>query len=183
MKLLVAVIFEGNEYGAGYALRQLDNLNKEYLVDLEEAAIIKRRKDGKVQLHQMVHFSMEGVWEGTSWASFVTLLCVGPLKMDVVGASGCAFGVMMAADNHGIEESFIKGLRDSIKPSSSALLILVNSLTQDKFFEELMNLKGKLQKTFFFKETESIEMVKMIRELSGEIFEPQFNRWESYDRS
>ena len=62
MKLLVAVIFEGNEYGAGYALSQLDNLDKEYLVDLEEAAIIKRRKDGKVELHQMVHFSIEGVW-------------------------------------------------------------------------------------------------------------------------
>ena len=174
MKLLVAVIFEGNEYGAGYALSQLDNLDKEYLVDLEEAAIIKRRKDGKVELHQMVHFSIEGVWEGTSWANFVTLLCVGPLNLDVVGTSGSAFGVMLVAGDHGIEEVFIKGLREGIKPGSSAFLILVSSLTQDRFFEELMNLKGKLQKTFFFKETEALETVDTIRELCGGRFEPQF---------
>jgi len=134
MKLLFAVIFENNEYGAGYALRQLDNLDKEYLVDLEEAAIIKRRKDGKVELHQMVHFSMDGVWEGTSWASFVTLLCVGPLNLDVVGTLGRAIGAMLAAGDHGIEEGFIKGLREGVKPGSSALLILVRSLTQDSFF-------------------------------------------------
>jgi len=180
MKLLVAVIFEGNEYGAGYALHQLDNLDKEYLVDLEEAAIIKRRKDGKVELHQMVHFSIEGVWEGTSWASFVTLLCAGPLKLDVIGASGTAYGLMLSAGVHGIEESFIKGLREGIKPGSSALLILVSSLTQDRFFEELMSLKGQLQKTFFFKETEAIEMVDMVQGLSGEQPKPQFNRWDSY---
>jgi len=45
-----------------------------------------------------------------------------------------------------------------------------------------MNLKGKLQKTFFFKETEAIEAVNMIRELSGELSESPFNRWESYCR-
>jgi len=180
MKILVAVIFEGNEFGAGHALHQLDNLDKENLVDLEEAAIIKRRKDGKVELHQMVHFSMEGVWEGTSWASFVTLLCVGPLNLDVVGSSGRAFGLMLTAGDHGIEGSFIKGLRETLKPGSSALLILVRSLTQDRFFEELMNIKGKLQKTFFFKETEAIGMVNMIRDLSGELFEPHFNRLETY---
>lgn len=61
MKLLMAVIFEGNEYGAGYALHQLDNLDKDCLVDLEEAAIIKRQKDGKVQLHQSIRQMNTGI--------------------------------------------------------------------------------------------------------------------------
>ena len=81
---------------------------------------------------------------------------------------------MLVAGDHGIEEVFIKGLREGIKPGSSAFLILVSSLTQDRFFEELMNLKGKLQKTFFFKETEALETVDTIRELCGGRFEPQF---------
>ena len=180
MKLLMAVLFEGNEYGAGYALHQLDNLEKNYLVDLEEAAIIKRRKDGLVQLHQMVHFSMDGDWEGTSWADFVALLCSGPLKMEAVNVAQNNLGDLLEGADHGIEEVFIKDLKEGIKPGSSVLLILVRSLTQDRFFKELQTLKGRLLKTFFLNEQTTIETVNMIREISGQNLSLYSNRWGFY---
>lgn len=155
MKTLVAVLFEHNEHGAADALNKLNKLEKEYLVDLEDAVIVTRRKDGKIKLQQMVNVTEVGAWEGALWGSFIGLLFTGPLGMIVVGGLGAGFGALVgSADDHGIDDDFIKGLSEGVKPCCSALFILVRSMTQDKVFEELSGLGGKLLKTSLSKETE-----------------------------
>jgi uncharacterized membrane protein len=54
MSTLVAVIFKNDENGATNALTKLRQLEKEYLIDLEDAVIVRRGKDSKIKLEQKV---------------------------------------------------------------------------------------------------------------------------------
>lgn len=155
MNTLVAILFEGNKHGAADALNKLHKLEKEYLIDLEDAVIVQRREDGKIRLKQMVNLTGTGALEGAFWGSFIGLIFTGPLGMLVVGGAGAGFGALAGStSNYGIDDDFVKGLSDGVKPCCSALFLLIKNMTQDKVFEELNGLGGEILKTSLSKEVE-----------------------------
>lgn len=88
MNTLIAIIFKHDENGAENALQKLRQLESEYLIDLEDAVIVHRRKDGKVRLTQSIDLASAGAWEGAFWGSLIGLMFTGPLGWLVVGGLG-----------------------------------------------------------------------------------------------
>lgn len=155
MNTLVAVIFEHDKAGAENALQKLRALEKEYLVDLEDAVIVTRREDGKIQLKQSINLTGIGAWEGAFWGSLIGLIFTGPLGMVLFGGLGAGFGALSGSmDDYGLEDEFVKQLSEEVKPCCSALFVLLRKVTPDKVLDELSGVGGRVIKTSLSKEAE-----------------------------
>ena len=155
MSTLVAVIFNNNENGATNALTKLRKLEKEYLIDLEDAVIVRREKEGKIKLEQSIDMSGNFALRGALWGSLIGLIFAGPLGMMVAGTAGAGFGALKGNyTDFGIDDNFIKDLSNAVEPDSSALFILIRKITADKVLEELNGIGGKIIKTSLSKDEE-----------------------------
>tara|TARA_R110001592_G_scaffold90135_1_gene265179 strand:- start:892 stop:1392 length:501 start_codon:yes stop_codon:yes gene_type:complete len=155
MSTLIAIVFKHDESGAEVALQKLRELENEYLVDLEDAVIARRLKNGEVKLTQSVNLVSSGAWYGAVWGLIIGFLFTGPLGWIVVGGVGAGFGALAGYSNdYGIDDNFIKQLSKDLEPCCSALFILVRQMTEDKVLEELQGVGGTILKTSLSKEME-----------------------------
>ena len=123
----------------------LRKLQKEYLIDLEDAVVAVKDAQGKVKLHQAVNLTAAGAVGGGFWGSLIGLIFLNPLLGAAVGAAaGAASG---ALTDVGINDKFMKDLAAAMKPGSSALFVLVRKATPDKVLAELQGSGGKVLKT------------------------------------
>lgn len=130
----------------------LRKMQKEYLIDLEDAVIAVKKPDGKIKLHQMWDPTTYGAVSGTFWGLLIGALFLSPFFGAAIGAtSGLISG---ALTDVGINDSFMKELSETLKPGSSALFILVRKVTTDKVLEELSGTGGKILKTSLTHEDE-----------------------------
>ena len=155
MNTLIAIIFKHDENGAENALQKLRQLENEYLIDLEDAVIVHRRKDGKVKLTQSIDLTSAGAWEGAFWGSLIGLMFTGPLGWLVVGGLGAGFGALAGStSDYGIDDEFIKDVSKEVEPCCSALFILIRRMTEDKVFDALENIGGTVLRTSLSKDAE-----------------------------
>ena len=100
---------------------ELVKLQHDYLVDLEDAAIIRRDQKGKLHVTTPVHH--QAAWGGLSglfWGTVIGLLFLfplAPLTGVVGGIMGAALG---AAGDLGIKDDFKQRVQDLIQPGTSA---------------------------------------------------------------
>ena len=125
MNTLIALTFKHDEEGAEKALLRLRSMEREYLMDLTDAVVVRRREDGKVKLTQSVNLIGLGVWEGAFWGSVIGLLFTGPLGLLVGGGVGAGFGqvpcrTLLQRDAVGLSASyrFLTAHRHSSSPTS-----------------------------------------------------------------
>lgn len=155
MSTLVAIIFKHDEDGAEKALHKLRRLESEYLIDLEDAVIARRREDGKVKLTQSVNLTSAGAWNGAFWGLLIGFLFTGPLGWLIVGGIGAGFGALAGySTDYGIDDDFIKDLSKELEPCCSALFILIRRMTEDKVLEELQGAGGTIIKTSLSKDAD-----------------------------
>ncbi len=149
MAELVVIGFE-NQQEADRVLTELRRLQKEYLIDLEDAVVAIRQPDGRVQLKQSVNLAGMGAASGGAsgafWGTLLGLLFMAPLAGFVVGGlagagAGALSGSMM---DYGIDDDFAKSVAESLKPDSSALFVLVRKAQPDKVLAELSRFRGKV---------------------------------------
>lgn len=127
-------------------------MQKEYLIDMEDAVIAVKKEDGKIKLHQMWDPTTYGAASGTFWGMLIGALFLSPFFGAAIGAlSG---GISGALTDVGISDSFMKELSQTLKPGSSALFVLVRKVTTDKVLEELQGTGGKVLKTSLNHESE-----------------------------
>ncbi|HID77377.1 MAG TPA: DUF1269 domain-containing protein, partial [Planctomycetaceae bacterium] len=128
-------------------------MQKEYLVDLEDAVVVVKNAEGKLRLHQSVELTSAGAAGGGFWGLLIGLLFGVPL---VGMLSGAAFGALAGRlSDYGIDDNFIKNLSETLKPSTSALFVLVRKATPDKVLEELSKFNGRVLKTSLTAEAEA----------------------------
>ncbi len=127
-------------------------LQKEYLIDLEDAVIAVKKQDGKIKLHQMWDPTSYGAVSGTFWGLLIGALFLSPFFGAVIGAGAGA--ISGALTDVGIDDKFMKELSDTLQPGCSALFILVRKVTTDKVLEELKGMGGKVLKTSLNHENE-----------------------------
>ncbi|MFZ2088120.1 MAG: DUF1269 domain-containing protein [Desulfobaccales bacterium] len=132
---------------------QFLKMQKEYLVDLEDAVIATKDKNGKVKLHQIHSTVKAGAITGGFWGALVGLIFLNPLLGMAVGAAGGAAGG--ALSDVGIKDQFMKDLAADLKPDSSALFVLVRKANPDRVLEELQGTGGKILKTSLSHEDET----------------------------
>lgn len=124
---------------------KLWKMQKDYLVDLEDAVVAVKDEAGKVRLHQAVNVTAAGAVGGGFWGTLIGLLFLNPLLGLAVGAAAGA--VAGALTDVGIDDKFMKELSSAMTPGSSTLFVLVRKATPDKVLDELKGTGGTVLKT------------------------------------
>jgi uncharacterized membrane protein len=149
MAELVVVGFE-SPTEADRALMELARLQKEYLIDLEDAVIAIRQPDGKVNLKQSINLvgvgAASGGMSGALWGSLVGLLFLNPLAgMAVGGLVGAGSGALSGSlIDYGINDDFIRQIGETLQPNTSALFVLVRKAQPEKVMSELSSFRGRV---------------------------------------
>ena len=144
MSTLVVVAYP-SLYKAEEVRLQLLKMQKEYLIDLEDAAIAVKEENGKVKLHQLYSLTAGGAVAGSFWGLLLGLLFLNPLLGVAVGAGAGA--ISGALSDVGVNDKFMKELGDNLQPGHSMLFILFRDITLDKALEELRGTGGTIMKT------------------------------------
>jgi uncharacterized membrane protein len=147
------VIGFDDEFKAEEVRLTLLKLQREYLIDLEDAVVAVKKPDGKVQLRQIHHLTGGGAAAGGFWGLLVRTLFLSPLLGAAVGAAAGAISGALA--DVGIDDAFMRELASTLKPGSSALFVLVRRATPDRVLDELKGFGGKVLRTSLSKEDEA----------------------------
>jgi uncharacterized membrane protein len=124
---------------------KLLRMQREHLIDLEDAVVVTKDTKGKVKLHQAVNLTAAGAVSGGFWGSLIGLIFLNPLLGLAVGATAGA--VSGALSDVGIDDNFMKELAATMTLNSSALFVLVRKATPDKVLDEIKGSGGKIMKT------------------------------------
>ena len=131
----------------------LIKLQKDYLIDLEDAVAAVKDANGKIKLHQAINLTAAGAASGGFWGMLIGMIFLNPLLGLAVGAAaGATSG---ALSDVGINDQFMKDLAATMKPNSSALFVLVRQSTPDKVLEEVKGTGGTILKTSLSHEDEA----------------------------
>ena len=160
MSTLIVLDFDGI-HTADEVLNKVRSLQKEYLVDLEDACVVERDGAGKIHIKQAVNLTAVGATSGGTWGALwgglVGLLFLNPLAGMAVGALvGAGAGAVSGSlADYGIGNEFVKKLGETIPVNSSALFVLVKSVTEDKVLAEIESYKPRILKTSLSNEDEA----------------------------
>lgn len=146
------VIAYGDQFKAEEMRTQLLKLQKEYLIDLEDAVVAVKNDAGKVKLHQIYNLTAAGALSGGFWGTLIGLIFMNPLLGLAAGASAGA--VSGALSDVGINDAFMKDLASTFENGSSLLFVLVRKATPDKVLAEIQGSGGKVIKTSLTHEQE-----------------------------
>ena len=158
MSNLVVIAFD-DEYKAFELRALLAKMQREYLIEMEDAAVVTKEAGGKVKLHQAVNLTAAGAIGGGFWGMLIGMLFLNPLLGAAVGAGAGAISGKLS--DIGINDNFIRELSESLKPGTSALFLLVRKATPDKIVERLQGFGGKVLKTSLSKDKEE-ELQKVL---------------------
>lgn len=144
MSTLVVIGYE-NEAKAQQVRATLLELEREYLIDLEDAVVVVRNEKGKIALKQLNHLTAAGAATGAFWGALLGLLFLMPLVGAAAGAVGGALGG--ALNDVGIDDDFMRALAETLAPGTAALCVLVRSVTADKVIDEIKPYGGTVLET------------------------------------
>jgi len=133
--------------------QELVKLQKDYLIDLEDAVVATKDQRGKIRLNQALHTTAAGAISGGFWGTLIGLIFFNPLLGMAIGAGAGA--ISGALTDLGIDDKFMKELAATMTPGSSALFVLVRRATPDKVLEEIRGTGGKILKTSLSHDDES----------------------------
>lgn len=144
---------------------ELVKLERDYLIDLEDAAIIRRDRKGKLHVTTPAHHAVAwGSLSGLFWGVLIGLLFLFPLA-PLVGVAGGVMGAALgAAGDLGIKEDFAKRVQDLVQPGTSAILVIVRRVTPDRFIEALRPYGGTVLRTSLTHDAEQ----KLMQALHGD---------------
>ena len=144
MSTLVVIGYD-DPFKADEVRLTLMKMQKDYLIDMEDAVVAVKDQKGKVRLHQAVNVTAAGAVSGGFWGALIGLMFLNPVLGMAVGATAGA--VSGALTDVGIDDKFMKELATTMSPGSSALFVLVRKATPDKVLDEITGTGGKILKT------------------------------------
>jgi uncharacterized membrane protein len=128
------------------AVRQkLLAMQKDYLIELGDAAIAVKDANGHIKLNQLISTTAVGAVSGMFWGSLIGLIFLMPLAGAALGAASGTLGGYLT--DVGIDDKWMKETAAAIKPDSAALFVLVRKVTADKVLEGLKGEGGVVLKT------------------------------------
>ncbi|HEX9526788.1 MAG TPA: DUF1269 domain-containing protein [Streptosporangiaceae bacterium] len=140
--------------GADEALAKLEKLNRDYLINLHDAAVVSWEVGKKKpKTHEMHDTAAAGALGGGFWGLLFGLIFFVPLLGLAVGAaSGALIGSMRDV---GISDDFIRDVREKVTPGTSALFALTSGAVQDKVADEYRGTEAELIRTNLSDEQEA----------------------------
>lgn len=153
MSELIAIAFDDET--TGFELRtELVKMQKEYLIELEDAVVVTRPSEDDIQLHQAVNLTAAGAVGGGFWGALVGLVFLNPLLGAAVGAGAGALAGRFS--DIGINDDFMRDVGHSLQPGGSAVFVLLRKMTADKVLARLEGFhhRGRILQTSLSQEDE-----------------------------
>jgi uncharacterized membrane protein len=152
MATVTALKFDSPD-GANSALAAVQNLQKQHLIKLHDAAIVSWPKGKKSpKTRQLVDLASAGALSGMFWGTLFGLIFFNPLFGMVTGTVFGAIGGAMR--DYGIDDDFIKQTRAQVTEGTSALFLMTSEAVTDRVVEQMKNLKFEIIATNLSKDQE-----------------------------
>ena len=139
--------------GANDALSLVQNLQKQHLIKLHDAAIVTWPKGKKSpRTKQLVDLVGIGAMSGMFWGLLLGLIFAAPLFGMAIGA---AFGALGGSfRDYGIDDDFVKRVRSQVTEGTSALFLMTSDAVMDRVADAAKNVKFEIIATNLSKEQE-----------------------------
>jgi len=144
MSNLVVIAFP-TEAKAEEVRQKLLEMQKEYLIELDDAVVAAKDAQGRIKLNQLFSTTTVGAVSGTFWGTLIGLIFLMPLAGAAMGAASGALSGALA--DVGIDDKWMKATAAAIQPDTAALFLLVRKVTADKVLERLKGEGGTVMKT------------------------------------
>ena len=152
MATLMVLKFDGPDR-AEEALASLEELRKQHVISIQDAAVVSWREDRRApRTRQAINTTGMGALGGTFWGMLVGFLFMVPLIGAVVGAAAGA--ISGALTDIGIDDNFIKDVRERVQPGTSALFLLSSTDAPDRVADHLRQYEPVLASTNLSREQE-----------------------------
>ncbi len=152
MATLIVVAYE-DEFKAEEVRLTLAKLQRQYLIELEDAAVVVKNQEGKVKLKQAVNLTGAGAVSGGFWGLLIGTLFFMPVVGAAIGVASGAIGG--ALSDIGVDDDFMRELGETLQPGTSALFVLVDQVTPDKVLDEVAPYGGKIMQSSLSKKEEA----------------------------
>src|SRR2546423_9339446 len=140
--------------GADTMLSTLENLQKQQLIQVQDAAIVTWPVGArKPKTRQLSSTTAAGALGGAFWGMLFGLLFFVPFFGLAVGAAIGALAGHFA--KYGIDEDFINSVRSQITPGTSALFLLTSGAVLDRVAEGVKDIQFEIIQTNLSKEQEA----------------------------
>jgi uncharacterized membrane protein len=129
--------------GAEEALDLVKDLSKQQLIKLHDAAIVTW-PEGKKQpkTKQLANLAGAGALDGAFWGMLFGLIFFVPFFGMAIGA---AMGALAGKfSDYGIDDDFIKSVRDKVTEGTSALFLMTSDAVRDKVADAAKDLHFEL---------------------------------------
>jgi uncharacterized membrane protein len=140
--------------GADEAIRKLEQLQRQELIKVHDGAIVSwpadKKKPSTRQLHNLAG---AGALGGAFWGLLFGLIFFVPLFGLAIGAAAGALGGSMA--DVGIDDDFIKRVREQVTPGTSALFALTSDAVLDRVGDAFAGEQAELLETNLSAEQEA----------------------------
>jgi uncharacterized membrane protein len=123
--------------GADRVLIALEGLQEQQMINLEDAAVVSwPAGTKKPKTHQLHSTAGAGASWGALWGFLFGLIFFMPFLGAAMGAAGGALGGSL--DDVGIDDDFIRQVREKVTPGTSALFALTSGATApERVIDEL----------------------------------------------
>lgn len=129
----------------------LAELEKQHLIEFEDAVIAARDRDGKLKLEQSIQAGRGRLAGGGVGGGLVGLLVAVPLLGAAVGVAGAA----ATRRDVGVDDDFARELAAELDPPRAALVLLVREATAGKVLPEIREYGGRVIRTSLGDEAEA----------------------------
>lgn len=144
MSDLVVIVYP-TEAKAEEMRQKLFELQKQYLIEIGDAAIAVMHEGGKIKLNQLLNTTAMGAASGGFWGLLIGAIFLMPVFGAAIGAASGALGG--ALSDYGVNDAFMKDLSGSLQPGNAALFVLIRKVTGDKVLEAIKGTGGVVLKT------------------------------------
>ena len=130
MSELMVLGFENEAAADAFGLK-LAEMQKDMIVQLQDAAEVVRDPDGKPHVKHDAHLVGAGAMGGAFWGMLFGLLFFVPFLGLAIGAGmGALFGKL---GKTGIDQQVLQQMGDAVPPGKAGWFLLISQLTEDKF--------------------------------------------------
>jgi uncharacterized membrane protein len=139
--------------GAEQAVRTLEQLQREELIKVHDAAVVSWPADKKKpRTHQLNSLTGAGALGGGFWGLLFGLIFFVPLLGVAIGAATGALAGAMS--DVGIDDAFIKRVREQVTQGSSALFAMTSDAVMDRVRDAFAGQDAQLLETNLSKDDE-----------------------------
>jgi uncharacterized membrane protein len=140
MSDLVVIVYP-SEARAEEMRQKVISLQKEYLIEIGDAAIAVMHEGGKIKLNQLLNTTALGAVSGGFWGLLIGAIFLMPVFGAALGAASGALGG--ALTDYGVNDGFMKELSTNLQPGNAALFLLINKMTGDKVLDAIKGTRRR----------------------------------------